>query len=81
MDTNEVERRVRAVIARTFRCPDEDGRELRMGDPPEWDSLGHMNLVVELEAEFGVRLPSYSISDVSSTSGAVRVIAELLAHP
>jgi acyl carrier protein len=31
-------------------------------DVPEWDSLGHLNLVIALEKRFGIRFASAEIS-------------------
>ena len=35
--------------------------ESAMGTPPEWDSVNHLRLVMEAEAEFGV---SYRLEDI-----------------
>jgi acyl carrier protein len=44
-------------------------------DSPRWDSVGHLNLVLEIEAEFGVRFPADRIPTLDSV-GKMR--AELL---
>ncbi|MGH7286356.1 MAG: acyl carrier protein, partial [Polyangiaceae bacterium] len=46
--------RVRKVIAETFRVPAENvPADAAMGSVAGWDSMGHMQLVVALEKEFG----------------------------
>lgn len=54
---------VRSVIVKTFHLSSENSRrELRMGSVPVWDSLGHMRVVVELEAEFRVSFPALPVA-------------------
>jgi acyl carrier protein len=67
METSMLEERVRAVIARTFRLSEETvAGELRMGNPPAWDSLGHMGLVAAFEQEFDVRFPVHALPELVS---------------
>lgn len=42
---------------------DLDG--LKYQDIPEWDSIGHMNLVAALEEEFGIEMEIDDITDIS----------------
>lgn len=49
--------------------------ELAYNSIPEWDSVGHMALVAELEERYGVMLDTNDIIDMSS----VRVAKEILA--
>jgi acyl carrier protein len=75
-DTSDVESRVRAVIARLFSLSAEQAQgDLRMGNPPGWDSIGHMELLVAIENEFGIRFPTHRIAalvTVESIAEAVR---------
>ncbi len=74
----EIEDRVRNTIIRTFNLSAEDGmRELRMGNLPGWDSLGHMRLVVELEEEFGVSFPTYLLPEILDLDSIVRETLKL----
>ncbi len=73
----ETNQRVREVIVKTFQLTGEDERgELRMGGVPGWDSLGHMKLIVELEEEFGVSLPTYVLAELLDVESIVRVIRD-----
>jgi acyl carrier protein len=75
-----VDRRVRDVIIRTFRVGDAlRSDSLRMGAVPGWDSLGHMQLVTELESEFGVTFAAYHLAELIDEGAIVRVIGELQA--
>jgi acyl carrier protein len=72
---------VRDVIVKTFKLSSEDsGCELRMGSVPGWDSLGHMNLVVELEREFGVSFPLYLLPEMLDMDSIVRETLKLKAE-
>jgi acyl carrier protein len=76
--TPDIEDRVRKTIIRTFNLSAEDAaRELRMGNLPGWDSLGHMRLVVELEEEFGVSFPTYLLPEILDVDSIVRETLKL----
>ena len=71
----DLERRVRATIVRVFRLePEEASNDLRIGAPPQWDSLGHMQLLVEIENEFGLRFPTYMIANLTTVDAIVKAI-------
>jgi acyl carrier protein len=73
-----IEVRVRRVIAQVFRLGSEASQgELRMSDPPAWDSLGHMELVAALEKEFEIRFPGYLLAEIVSVPAIVREIQRL----
>jgi acyl carrier protein len=56
--------RIKRVMARTFDIPISDiADDAQINGTPNWDSLGHMLLMLELEAEFGV---SISTDDMTS---------------
>jgi acyl carrier protein len=40
----------------------------------KWDSMGHLNLVVELETEFGLSLEPEDIAEIKSYNDIVRLI-------
>ncbi len=78
--TPPVDRRVRDVIVRTFKLADTHRAEpLRMGAVPGWDSLGHMQLVTELESEFDVTFAAYHLAELIDEGAIARVIGELQA--
>lgn len=72
----DIEQRVLATIVRVFRLTPQDIEgELRLGNPPQWDSLGHMQLMVEIENEFNVSFQTHEIAGLGSVekiAGAVR---------
>ena len=73
----DLNRRVREVITKTFGLLADDAqRDLRLGSVPRWDSLGHMELVVELESAFQVRFPTYALAQLVDVEAIVRAIEE-----
>lgn len=72
----DVEAKVREIIGRKFGIDEQvyKSMELRMGNPRQWDSLGHMQLIVELEKEFGVRFPIYAIAKLTTVPVIVQLI-------
>ena len=70
-----IDARVRAVIARAFQLSDSDAQgDLRMGGLPQWDSMGHMMLVMELEREFGVTFPSFELAELQTIDTIVAAL-------
>jgi acyl carrier protein len=73
---NSTETRVRTVIERAFKIPRDNDVDYAMGALPGWDSLGHMQLIVALEQEFGVNIPSYALSEMVDITSIVRIVEE-----
>ena len=76
---NESTRPMTDAVADAFRKAMRLEPEFAIADPmsfddvPGWDSVGHMNLVTELEARFGIGLEMDEIVGLDSV-GAVRAI-------
>lgn len=65
---------LRALFAETFRVDAaEITPETQFGELPQWDSMGHMDLMVALETRFGVEISAETISQLIS-------IPAILAH-
>jgi acyl carrier protein len=66
---------VATVFRKAMRLDDRFAIEDRMSfeDIPGWDSVGHMNLVTQLESQLGVALDMDEIVGLDSV-GAVRAI-------
>jgi len=48
--------------------------DFQYGDVPEWDSLGHMNLMMALEDKFGIEISTETIAELTS----IKAILEYL---
>jgi acyl carrier protein len=42
------------------------GPETEFGDLPQWDSMGHMEVMVALEKEFGIEINAATITELVS---------------
>ena len=79
----EIRTRLRAVFRDVF---DDDEMELTdemsAEDVPDWDSLQHINLIIAVEKEFGIRLATAEISRLKeadqNVGGFLRLIESKL---
>lgn len=60
-----------AFISALDLPPGSDVEALEIGNNPEWDSVGHMALVAELEDRFEISLETDEIMDITSYAKAV----------
>ncbi len=70
--------RVATVFRKAF---DFDSRKFSLNTTPEsvpnWDSVGHMNLVAQLEKEFGLQ---FEVDDIMEMSSAAKIVEILRAR-
>jgi acyl carrier protein len=60
---------VQILLAEVFEVPIEQVTpELQFGDLPQWDSLGHMDLMMRLEERFGVEISTETIAELVSVA-------------
>jgi acyl carrier protein len=65
--SNALSDKVQAVLADSLRVDRSDvGPQTEFGDLPQWDSMGHMEVMVSLEKEFGVEVTAETITDLVS---------------
>jgi acyl carrier protein len=75
MDPESTKSRVRSAILRALHLEGSPGVPLQMGMTPGWDSLGHMTVVIELEREFGLRVPVTRIAELIDVDSIARMFA------
>lgn len=57
MQDSPTTQRLRQVMASVFKCaPDAVTNEARLHKFARWDSLAHIQLVLALETEFGIKI-------------------------
>jgi acyl carrier protein len=79
MSADDVATRVEAVFGQVFGDRLPFTRDLTRADHEYWTSLKHMELLVALEVEFGVRFDGGDAVDMQSTATVIERIAERLA--
>lgn len=58
---------LQTLLADALQLPAEDvGPELAFGDLPQWDSMGHMEVMLLLEERFGVEISADTIANLVS---------------
>jgi acyl carrier protein len=68
---------VRHLIAAALQVPAEDvSAELSFGDLPQWDSMGHMEVMMQLEERFGVEVSADTIAALTSVPAICAYLTE-----
>jgi acyl carrier protein len=58
---------LKSILADTFGCtPDEIPDDADLTTVPRWDSLHHLELMLALEAEFDIKIPTEAIIELVS---------------
>jgi len=77
-----VEERIKEVVSATFNVPlGEIERHTTQADIPAWDSIGHANLLLSLEEEFGVTLSDDVMPTLTSMTRLTKYFSELAEQP
>ena len=67
--------RLIAIVAEALRVPPSAlTLETGPGDLPAWDSLAQINIVSEIEAEFGVSIPIEDVAEIRHVGDFLRYI-------
>ena len=58
---------VRALLSEALQVPeDQITPDIAFGDIPQWDSMGHMEVLISLENHFGIEINPDTITDLVS---------------
>jgi acyl carrier protein len=76
----ELEEKVYEIIKKVFNLTDQniDKKFLKEGHIEAWDSLGHLNLLMELEREFNIKFSLDDIEKSRSFEDIVKLLEEKL---
>ena len=70
-------KKLKAAFSKTFEISEEKViEELTYNSIQEWDSIGHMKLVTEIETVFEIMLDTDDIIDMNSFSTAKNILAK-----
>ena len=68
---------VQALLAEAIQVPlEEVTPDLAFGDLPQWDSMGHMEVMLRLEEKFGVEINADTIAALTSIPEICRHILQ-----
>jgi len=64
---NNLTERIQSVLAEALQVPIEMvPPDLTFGDLPQWDSMGHMEVMMRLEELFGIEINADTIAALTS---------------
>lgn len=67
IDQQTITEQVQMTVAKALNVPAEVvTAELQFGDIPQWDSMGHMEVMLWLETDFSVEITNETIADLTS---------------
>ena len=76
-ETSFLSQQVQSLLAEAIQVPqDLVTPDLSFGDLPQWDSLGHMEVMLRLEEEFGVDIDADTIAQLVSIPEICRFLEE-----
>jgi acyl carrier protein len=65
------------LISDTLVVPrDQVTDNFTYGDIPEWDSMGHMNLMMALEVKFNIQITADTITNLVSIPAIISYLSE-----
>lgn len=74
---NSLLAQVQSLVAEVFQVePEMITRDTELGTFPQWDSMGHMDLMVALEDRFGIPISADTISQLTAVSVILSYIQE-----
>lgn len=77
MDADGYREEIRRLAAEVLRLPEAEVHDsLSFGDIPQWDSLGHMDLLMALEERYEVELNEDVIADLLSLDAICQYLGE-----
>jgi acyl carrier protein len=78
LDRSGIDARVKQCVASALSLAAGDiDDDTSFGSLPQWDSMGHMTVVLAVEQEFGVAFESYQIAELTSVSS---IVSAVIAH-
>jgi acyl carrier protein len=67
MEDDQLTEKIQAALVEALRVPPElVTPELAFGDLPQWDSMGHMEVMMVLEQYFGIEINNDTIAGLTS---------------
>ena len=78
MDETELKATIWTLLARTFDVPvNAIHDELRRGELERWDSLGHLELMEQIQRHLEIEISPEQALDVESVADVIRIVTEI----
>ncbi len=75
--SQELQNRIQAIVADSIQVPlDMVTADLAFGDIPQWDSLGHMEIILHLEEAYDLSIDTELIARLVSIPEICKYIEE-----
>lgn len=75
--TQDLTGRIQALLVDALQIsPADVSPDLSFGDLPQWDSMGHMEVMLRLEEHFGVEINAETIAALTSIPVICKYIEE-----
>jgi acyl carrier protein len=69
--------KIQATLAEALNIPsDQVPPDLAFGDLPQWDSMGHMEVMMFLEQNFGIEINNETIANLTSIPAIQQYLTE-----
>lgn len=73
--------KVQELLSQVFQVPAKEiHSDLAFGDIPQWDSMGHMDVMMSLEEHFGVEVSTDTIGELVSVQAICAYLGEKAKH-
>ena len=80
MNGNETEKILTEIFRTLFNQPDLELRDdLTAKDVPGWDSLNHVNLIIQIEEELGIRFRNDEVARLADVGQLRALVREKIA--
>jgi acyl carrier protein len=79
MDDQQIDTTLTSIFRSLFRKPDLELRDdLTARDVQGWDSLNHVNLIIQIEEQFGIRFRNDEVARLANVGDLRRLVREKL---
>ncbi len=80
MARDEIEKKIIKILCRLFKCDSSTflNDAVGPGDIPQWDSMGHISLMIEIHKEFGIEVPLGDTLEMKSIKELVNLMEKLI---
>jgi acyl carrier protein len=69
MSTVQLDEKLKQIVIDTLKIPEADySEDLAAGDHPQWDSIGHVNLLMAVEHGFEIAFDVTDAIDIESVA-------------